>query len=89
MINLSVRIHGLKKKLGPNQALDGLTTSFEAGHLHGIIGPDGAGKTTLMRHLMGLLKADQGDLQWLDGGKPVPLAQIRPTLAYAPDPEPL
>jgi ABC-2 type transport system ATP-binding protein len=84
MSSLAVRIHGLQKKLGPNQALAGLSTSFEAGQLHGIIGPDGAGKTTLMRHLIGLLKADQGELQWLEGGKPVPLAQVRPTLAYMP-----
>lgn len=84
MSSLSARIHGLQKKLGPNQALAGLSTSFEAGLLHGIIGPDGAGKTTLMRHLVGLLKADQGELQWLDGGKPAALAAVRPTLAYMP-----
>jgi ABC-2 type transport system ATP-binding protein len=83
-VSLSVRVHGLKKKLGPNQALDGLSTTFEAGHLHGIIGPDGAGKTTLLRHLMGLLRANEGTVQWSDKGKPVPLAQVRPTLAYMP-----
>jgi ABC-2 type transport system ATP-binding protein len=83
-MSLSVKVEGLKKKLGPNQALDGLTTSFAAGRLHGIIGPDGAGKTTLLRHLMGLLKADHGRMQWADAGRPVPLAQVRPSLAYMP-----
>jgi ABC-2 type transport system ATP-binding protein len=83
-VSLSVRVHDLKKKLGPNQALAGLTTNFEAGRLHGIIGPDGAGKTTLLRHLMGLLHANEGTVQWSDKGKPVPLAQVRPTLAYMP-----
>ena len=84
MSNLSIRVDGLKKKLGPNQALDGLTSHFEAGRLHGIIGPDGAGKTTLLRHLMGLLTPTAGTVQWLDGGKPVAFAAVRPTLAYMP-----
>lgn len=83
-MSLSVKVTGLSKKLGPNQALDGLTTTFEAGRLHGIIGPDGAGKTTLVRHLMGLLTANQGTVQWMDKGRAVPLAQVRPTLAYMP-----
>lgn len=83
-MSLSVKVEGIKKKLGPNQALDGLTTSFGAGRLHGIIGPDGAGKTTLLRHLMGLLTANEGKLQWYDAGRPAPLAQVRPSLAYMP-----
>lgn len=83
-MSLSVKVTGLSKKLGPNQALAGLSTLFEAGHLHGIIGPDGAGKTTLLRHLMGLLKANSGTVQWMAAGHPVPLAQVRPNLAYMP-----
>lgn len=81
---LSVRIQGVRKKLGPNQALDGLSTRFEAGTLHGLIGPDGAGKTTLLRHLMGLLSPDSGVLQWSQGGKPVSLASVRDSIAYMP-----
>src|SRR5665213_2029918 len=81
---LSVRIDALKKRLGPNQALNGLTTVFAPSRLHGIIGPDGAGKTTLLRHLVGLLKADSGTLQWLQDDKPVPFASVRANVAYMP-----
>jgi ABC-2 type transport system ATP-binding protein len=81
---LSVRIDSLKKRLGPNQALDGLSTVFAPSRLHGIIGPDGAGKTTLLRHLVGLLKADSGELQWMEDGKPAPFAAVRARIAYMP-----
>jgi ABC-2 type transport system ATP-binding protein len=84
MSKLSIQVEGLSKKLGPNQALDGLSTTFEAGHLHGLIGPDGAGKTTLMRHLMGLLKGDRGTVAYRIDKKPVPFATARPGLAYMP-----
>ena len=83
-MSLSVKVSGLSKKLGPNQALDGFGTLFEPARLHGIIGPDGAGKTTLLRHLMGLLHANAGTVQWMEAGRPVPLAQVRPNLAYMP-----
>jgi ABC-2 type transport system ATP-binding protein len=84
MSTLAIQVEDLSKKLGPNQALGGLTTTFEAGHLHGLIGPDGAGKTTLLRHLMGLLKGDKGKVIYLLDKKPVPFARARPNLAYMP-----
>lgn len=84
MKGLAVGVQALRKKLGPNQALDGLSTRFEAGKLHGLIGPDGAGKTTLLRHLVGLLKPDQGTLQWSEDGRPRPWAALRHQVAYMP-----
>jgi ABC-2 type transport system ATP-binding protein len=84
MPKLAISVETLSKKLGPNQALDGLSTSFGAGHLHGLIGPDGAGKTTLIRHLMGLLKGDRGTVAYKLDSKPVPFAKARPLLAYMP-----
>jgi len=81
---LSVRVDGLKKRLGPNQALDGLSTVFEPSQLHGIIGPDGAGKTTLLRHLVGLLKGNEGSVQWLEDGKAAVFADVRTRIAYMP-----
>ncbi|MCL2485493.1 MAG: ATP-binding cassette domain-containing protein, partial [Endomicrobia bacterium] len=38
------------------QAISDVSLNFEAGKIHGIIGPDGAGKTTLIRLIAGLLK---------------------------------
>jgi ABC-2 type transport system ATP-binding protein len=84
MSTLSVRIGQVRKKLGPNQALDGLSTHFEAGKLHGLIGPDGAGKTTLLRHMVGLLRPDTGTVQWHDGKAAVTPQSLRGSLAYMP-----
>lgn len=50
----------LSKAYGKVQALDGLTFAVEPGELYGIIGPDGAGKTTLFRILATLMLADKG-----------------------------
>ena len=41
-------------------ALEGLSAEIEAGRITGLVGPDGAGKTTLMRLLTGLLKPEFG-----------------------------
>lgn len=48
------------------QALDGLDLTVAPGRIVGLIGPDGAGKTTLMRLAAGLLVADAGELRVLD-----------------------
>lgn len=44
-------------------ALDGISAKIASGKMTGIVGPDGAGKTTLMRLLMGLLDRDSGQIK--------------------------
>jgi len=83
-MNIGIELKNVRKKLGVNQALDGVTTDFNAATLHGIIGPDGAGKTTLLRTLIGLLKPNEGEIVYLDQGKPIPFQTIRPLMAYMP-----
>ncbi|MBS0382180.1 MAG: ABC transporter ATP-binding protein, partial [Proteobacteria bacterium] len=58
----AVRIDGVEKRFGATRALRGLTARIEYGHLTGLVGPDGAGKTTLMRILTGLLVPDAGSV---------------------------
>ncbi len=53
-------IEGISKSYGNNQALKNVDLEVKKGELHGLIGPDGAGKTTLMRILMTLLLPDSG-----------------------------
>ena len=84
MPGIGIDVVGVKKKLGPNQALDGTDFSFEGGVLHGLIGPDGAGKTTLMRTLIGLLKPDAGTIRFARDGKPLDFKDIRDGMAYMP-----
>jgi ABC-2 type transport system ATP-binding protein len=84
MPGIRVDVEDLKKKLGPNQALDGTRFSFEGGVLHGLIGPDGAGKTTLLRTLMGLLKPDAGAVRFTRDGAPLEFQDVRSGMAYMP-----
>ena len=55
-----VQASGLRKSYGNTVALDSIDISVRDGELFGIIGPDGAGKTTLFRILTTLIIADDG-----------------------------
>ena len=54
----------------PLRALDRLDLLVQAGGVHGFLGPNGSGKTTTIRVLLGLVRADEGELRLLD--QPVP-----------------
>ena len=56
----AIEINGLSKSYGAVKALDGITLSVHKAELFGLIGPDGAGKTTLFRILTTLLNPDCG-----------------------------
>ena len=57
---MSVSVENIKKNYGKVEALKGITFDVKKGELFGIIGPDGAGKTSLFRILTTLLVADEG-----------------------------
>jgi ABC-2 type transport system ATP-binding protein len=50
----------LHKSFGLTRAVDGVSLQVEAGQIYGLVGSDGAGKTTTLRLLVGALKADAG-----------------------------
>jgi len=54
------------KRFGEVEALAGMTFSIRAGELYGLVGPDGAGKTTAIRALAGLIDLDSGEARVLD-----------------------
>jgi ABC-2 type transport system ATP-binding protein len=56
----------------PQKALDGLELLVESGGVHGFLGPNGSGKTTTIRVLLGLVAADAGEARLFD--RPVPEA---------------
>jgi ABC-2 type transport system ATP-binding protein len=59
-----------RRRKPPERALNGLDLSVATGGVHGFLGPNGSGKTTTIRALLGLISADSGDMRLL--GKPVP-----------------
>ena len=75
-----IEIEGLRKtyrslRRGPRQALDGFDMVVEAGEIHGFLGPNGSGKTTTLRTLLGLIRPNSGRMTIL--GEPVPEALPR------------
>jgi len=84
MSQISIEVDNISKRLGVNQALDKISTQFESARLHGIIGPDGAGKTTLIRILVGLLTPNAGKVNFYKNGRPVTFQEIRARIAYMP-----
>src|SRR6185295_18754322 len=56
----AIRTDALVKTFGRTRALDGLDLAVETGEVHGFLGPTGAGKSTTIRVLLGLLRADAG-----------------------------
>lgn len=57
-----VEVSNLVKKFNNNIAINNISFSIEEGKVVGLVGPDGAGKTTLMRLLVGLLDSTSGDI---------------------------
>jgi ABC-2 type transport system ATP-binding protein len=66
----SVHARNLRKRYGPVEALKGVSFHIDRGEMFGLIGPDGAGKTTTIRLLCGLLHPDEGEIRIL-GRDPV------------------
>ncbi len=61
-----------RRRKPPERALNGLDLHVDTGGVHGFLGPNGSGKTTTIRMLLGLISADTGDMRLLD--QPVPRA---------------
>lgn len=59
-MDLAIQIKELTKKYGEISAVDTLSFDVEKGAVFGVVGPDGAGKTTLIRMLCGLITPDSG-----------------------------
>lgn len=57
-----IEIRNLHKSFGSNKVLNGINLSIEKGRSLAIIGPSGCGKSVLLKHIVGLLKPDEGDV---------------------------
>jgi ABC-2 type transport system ATP-binding protein len=62
-MELLVYATNLRKSFGDTKAVDGVSLEIAAGEVYGLVGADGAGKTTTMRLLVGALKADSGQAE--------------------------
>jgi ABC-2 type transport system ATP-binding protein len=80
----AIATSGLVKTFGQVRALDGLDLTVSTGEVHGFLGPNGAGKSTTIRVLLGLLRADSGDVTMLGGHPWDDAVALHRRLAYVP-----
>ena len=65
-MNIAVKIEKLSKSFDDIKAIDEISFNVGEGEMFGLVGPDGAGKTTTIRVLCGLIKPDSGKISLLD-----------------------
>ena len=83
-VSTALAATGLRKVFGRTVALDGLDLEVTAGEVHGFLGPNGSGKSTTIRVLLGLLRADGGEVRLLGGDPWRQAAALHRRLAYVP-----
>jgi phospholipid/cholesterol/gamma-HCH transport system ATP-binding protein len=62
----TIKLAGVEKRFGNQRVLQGVDLTIPPGKLTTIIGPSGEGKSVLLKHMIGLLQPDKGEV-WVDG----------------------
>ena len=78
----AVQFENVVKRFGEFTALDGLSLTVPRGEVYGLLGPNGSGKTTAIRILVGLESATEGEARAL--GERVPNRQLSTRIGYMP-----
>lgn len=83
-MNNGIQISNLTRDYGATQAVKGIDLSLKQGEIFGLIGPDGAGKTSILRMVCGLLLPDSGKIS-VYGYDPVTQhARVKDHIGYMP-----
>lgn len=75
----SLELDKLTRRFGAVLALDELSFTVPPGHVFGFLGPNGSGKTTAMRAIVGVTSLDGGTVRWRGG------AVNRARIGYMPE----
>lgn len=84
MSDIQIDIDCVSKRFKDVVALDNVSVRFNTGNLYGIIGPAGAGKTTLFRIMLDLMRANSGVVLYRENGRRVLFQNIAEHIAYMP-----
>ena len=76
-----LEVSGISKRFGATVALDDVSLTVREGEILGFLGPNGSGKTTTMRSIMGLIAVDAGRVTWR--ARPVD-TEVRHRFGYMP-----
>ncbi|MDP4117847.1 MAG: ABC transporter ATP-binding protein [Bacillota bacterium] len=79
-MNFVVKVENISKSYSKRVVLNSVNLSIEKGQIYGLIGPSGAGKTTLVKIMVGMEKADTGMIYVLD--KKMPNLEILQDIGY-------
>jgi ABC-2 type transport system ATP-binding protein len=80
-----IETNDLTKSFGPKTAVRGLSLRVEAGEVMGFLGPNGSGKTTTIRLLMGLLRPTSGNASILGRDCHAHAVALKREVGYLPD----
>ncbi len=78
----AVRLKGVTKRFGKHTAVSSLDLEIPSGSIYGLLGPNGSGKTTTIRMIMGILLPDEGHVTLFDGD---PDETRRKSVGYLPE----
>lgn len=84
MNDIEIYVENVSKRFRDVLALDDVSMRFCTGVLYGIIGPAGAGKTTLFRIMLDLMRANSGVVKYHENGKQIEFQSIQEFIAYMP-----
>lgn len=79
-----IKVKKVEKYFDDFKALDGLTLHVKKGSIYGLVGPNGSGKTTIINHLVGVYKQDNGEIL-IDGEKPYDNIKVKERIGYIQD----
>jgi ABC-2 type transport system ATP-binding protein len=84
-MNHALEVQALSKAYGKKQAVNGVSFQIAGGEVFGLMGMNGAGKTTILRMLATLLKPDSGDALIAGHSIKTHPEQVRANICYLPD----
>jgi ABC-type multidrug transport system ATPase subunit len=78
----AIAVHDLTKRFGDFTAVNGISFQVNQGEIFGFLGPNGSGKTTTIRMMLGLMKPSSGSVKVLGMKSESDIQQIRPRVGY-------
>ncbi len=78
-----ISVHNLHKNFGKLKVLDDVNVTLEAGQVVALIGPNGSGKTTFIRSILGMVKPEQGSILY-NGEEILKAWKYRENIGYMP-----
>ena len=81
----AIRIKNFTKRYGKITAVDGLTLDVPKGSIFGLLGQNGAGKTTMIRTMLNLLRPTEGSIEVLGLDSVKESLEVRKRIGYLPE----